>query len=654
MNFDIAIIGGGPAGYTAAERAGANGLRAVLFEKKAIGGVCLNEGCIPTKTLLYSAKILDSIKSASKYGISAESPSFDLTKIMSRKEKTVKMLTGGVKMTVNSYGVTIVEKEAFIEGEENGLIRIICDGERYEVKYLLVCTGSDTVIPPIPGLSEVSYWTSKEALEIKELPETLVVIGGGVIGMEFASFFNSMGVKVHVVEMMPEILGVMDKETSSMLRMEYAKRGVTFYLNTKVIEVKPDGVVIEKDGKASTIKTEKILLSVGRKANITNVGLDKLNIELHRNGVKVDEYLQTSHPGVYACGDITGYSLLAHTAIREAEVAINHILGVEDRMNYNSVPGVVYTNPEVAGVGKTEEELTKQGIPYRVTKLPMAYSGRFVAENEQVNGICKLILDEADHIIGCHMLGNPASELIVIAGIAIQKAYTDIYFHLAAEEYLLKQETDSVFMLWQDTPSVVMGKHQSVQLEVNREWAEEQQIQIARRFSGGGAVYHDLGNVNLTFIETVSRLPDFSLYLHRILDFLKLIGLPAKGDERLGIYLDGLKISGSAQCVHKNRVLYHCTLLYDTNLAALNKVLNPERDIETGVALPVYAVPSVRSEVTNISRYLPMETVDHFKAILFEYFSQKGCADTFSEKELEAIHKLRTEKYICEDWIFSR
>ena len=161
--------------------------------------------------------------------------------------------------------------------------------------------------------------------------------------------------------------------------------------------------------------------------------------------------------------------------------------------------------------------------------------------------------------------------------------FTDIYFHLAAEEYLLKQETDSVFMLWQDTPSVVMGKHQSVQLEVNREWAEEQQFQIARRFSGGGAVYHDLGNVNLTFIETVSRLPDFSLYLHRILDFLKQIGLPAKGDERLGIYLDGLKISGSAQCVHKNRVLYHCTLLYDTNLTALNKVLNPERNIETVV-----------------------------------------------------------------------
>ena len=424
MNFDIAIIGGGPAGYTAAERAGANGLKAVLFEKKAMGGVCLNEGCIPTKTLLYSAKILDSIKSASKYGVSAESPSFDLSKIMSRKDKTVKMLTGGVKMTVSSYGVTIIEKEALIEGEKEGKIQITCDGETYSVKYLLVCTGSDTVIPPIPGLSEISYWTSKEALEIKELPKTLVIIGGGVIGMEFASFFNSMGVKVHVVEMMPEILGAMDKETSGMLRAEYAKRRVTFYLNTKVVEVNPHGVVIEKEGKMSAIEAEKILLSVGRKANLSKVGLDKLNIELHRNGVKVDEHLLTSHPRVYACGDITGYSLLAHTAIREAEVAINHILGVEDRMNYDCVPGVVYTNPEVAGVGKTEEELVKSGVPYRVSKLPMAYSGRFVAENEQGNGLCKLIQDEDGKIIGCHMLGNPASELIVIVGIAIQRGYT--------------------------------------------------------------------------------------------------------------------------------------------------------------------------------------------------------------------------------------
>ena len=425
MIYDIAIIGGGPAGYTAAERAAAGGLKTVLFEKKAIGGVCLNEGCIPTKTLLYSAKLWDNMKGAAKYGISVpDGPAFDMKKIIDRKNKIVKKLTGGVKMTVTSYGATIVEQEAVIVGEQDGLFRISAGGEIYEVTYLLVCTGSDTVIPPIPGLSEIDYWTSKEALESSVLPESLVIIGGGVIGMEFASFFNSMGVQVSVIEMMPEILGAMDKETSAMLRSEYQKRGINFNLNTKVTAVSKEGVTIEKDGKSSLVKADKVLVSVGRKANLGQVGLDKLNIELLRNGVKVDEHLLTSHPHVYACGDITGRSMLAHTAIREAEVAINHILGVEDRMNYDCIPGVVYTNPEVAGVGKTEEELKAAGISYHVQKLPMVYSGRFVAENETVNGLCKMILDDDDRIIGCHILGNPASEIIVIAGIAIQKGYT--------------------------------------------------------------------------------------------------------------------------------------------------------------------------------------------------------------------------------------
>ena len=425
MKYDIAIIGGGPAGYTAAERAGANGLRAVLFEKKAMGGVCLNEGCIPTKALLYSAKILDSIKSAPKYGVSVDSaPTFDMEKMINRKNKTVQKLTGGVRMTVNSYGVTIIDKEAVIEGEGENGFRIYCDGDVYEATYLMVCTGSDTVIPPIKGLSDIDYWTSREALDSTVLPSSLAIIGGGVIGMEFASFFNSMGVRVRVIEMMPEILGVMDKETSAMLRGDYTKKGINFYLNTKVTEVSDKGVTVEKDGKSSFIEADRILVSVGRKANITQVGLDKLNIELHRNGVVVDEHMLTSHPRVYACGDITGYSLLAHTAIREAEVAVNHILGIDDPMNYNCVPGVVYTNPELAGVGKTEEELMAKGIYYRVQKLPMIYSGRFVAENELGNGLCKLIIDHNDRIIGCHMLGNPASEIIVVAGIAIQRGYT--------------------------------------------------------------------------------------------------------------------------------------------------------------------------------------------------------------------------------------
>lgn len=425
MRYDIAIIGGGPAGYTAAERAASNGLKAVVFEKKAIGGVCLNEGCIPTKTLLYSAKLWDNLKSASKYGISvADASTFDMKKIIDRKDKIVKKLTGGVKMTVNSYGAVIVEHEAVVQGETDGLFVIAAGGETYEATYLLLCTGSDTVIPPIKGLSETDYWTSKEALESTVLPKSIAIIGGGVIGMEFASFFNSMGVQVHVIEMMPEILGAMDKETSGMLRADYAKRGIKYYLNSKVTEVGKNGVNLEKDGKSSLVEAERILVSVGRKANINQAGLDKLNLELIRNGVKVNEHMQTSHPRVYASGDITGRSMLAHTAIRESEVAINHIVGAEDSMNYDCVPGVVYTNPEVAGVGKTEEELTAAGISYHVQKLPMAYSGRFVAENELASGLCKLIVDDDDRIIGCHILGNPASEIIVVAGIAIQKGYT--------------------------------------------------------------------------------------------------------------------------------------------------------------------------------------------------------------------------------------
>lgn len=426
MRYDIAIIGGGPAGYTAAERAAANGLKTVVFEKKAIGGVCLNEGCIPTKTLLYSAKVWDNLKSASKYGISvADASTFDMKKIIDRKDKIVKKLTGGVKMTVNSYGAVIVEQEAVVQGEADGLFLISAGGETYEATYLLLCTGSDTVIPPIKGLSETDYWTSKEALESTVLPKSVAIIGGGVIGMEFASFFNSMGVQVHVVEMMPEILGAMDKETSAMLRADYAKRGIKYYLNSKVTEVGKHGVTLEKDGNSSLVEADRVLVSVGRRPNINQAGLDKLNLELLRNGVKVNEHMQTSHPRVYASGDITGRSMLAHTAIRESEVAINHIVGAADSMNYDCVPGVVYTNPEVAGVGKTEEELTAAGIGYHVQKLPMAYSGRFVAENELAGGLCKLIVDDDDdRIIGCHILGNPASEIIFIAGIAIQKGYT--------------------------------------------------------------------------------------------------------------------------------------------------------------------------------------------------------------------------------------
>ena len=358
MKYDVAIIGGGPAGYTAAERAAQGGLSTVLFEKNALGGVCLNEGCVPTKTLLYSAKIYDSIKHASKYAVKAENPSFDLSKIISRKTKVVKKLTAGIRMKLTEAGVVMVAAEAFIRGRaEDGTITIEANGESYEASHLLVATGSESMIPPIPGLDQVDYWTSREALLSKELPSSLVIIGGGVIGMEFASFFNSLGVEVQVVEMMDKILGPMDRELSAMLQAEYAKRGVKFHLGYKVTSVDGEGVHMEKEGEEPKVLAgERILLSVGRVAVMKGFGLENLSLETHRRGITVDEQMRTSLPNVYACGDITGYSLLAHTAVREAEVAVNNILGKQDRMSYKAIPGVVYTNPEIAGVGKTEAE----------------------------------------------------------------------------------------------------------------------------------------------------------------------------------------------------------------------------------------------------------------------------------------------------------
>ena len=422
MKYDVAIIGGGPAGYTAAERAAKGGLSTILFEKNALGGVCLNEGCVPTKTLLYSAKTYDNIRHASKYAVKAENPSFDLGKIIARKNKVVKKLTAGIRMKMTEAGATVVNAEASIEGRaEDGTLTIVAADTRYEAANLLICTGSETVIPPIPGLSETAYWTSREALQSKELPASLVIIGGGVIGMEFASFFNSLGVEVHVVEMLDKILGPMDRELSAMLQAEYAKRGVKFYLGHKVTGVHGTEVSVEKDGESFTLTGEKVLLSVGRRPVTKGFGLENLGVEPFRNGVKVNEYMQTSLPNVYACGDITAFSLLAHTAVSEAEVAIDHILGKPHAMSYKAIPGVVYTNPEIAGVGRTEDELQAAGVDYQVKKIPMAFSGRFVAENEMGNGVCKLLLDGEGTLIGAHLLGNPASALIVIAGMALEQ-----------------------------------------------------------------------------------------------------------------------------------------------------------------------------------------------------------------------------------------
>ena len=424
MDFQLAIIGGGPAGYSAAEAAGKAGLNVVLFEKNALGGVCLNEGCIPTKTLLYSAKVFDGARNASKYAVKVDNVSFDIAKIVSRKQKVVRKLVLGIKNKMSESGVTVVTGEAYIQDKNT----IKCGDEVYKCEKLMLCTGSKTFVPPVKGLEKIDFWTHREALDCNELPESLVIIGGGVIGMEFASYFCSLGVKVTVVEMTSEILGGIDKEIASLLRAEYTKKGITFMLDTKVTEIcnEDSGKVIVKyqtaDGDG-TVETDKLLVSAGRHACTEGYGLENLSLEFTpQNRIKVDtKTMMTSVDGVYACGDITGFSMLAHTAVREAEVAVSHICGKDDNMSYKAIPGVVYTNPEVASVGMTEEMAKAVGFDYKVMKLPMAYAGRFVAENEGVNGICKVITTSNDTIIGAHILGNPASELIVIAGMMIER-----------------------------------------------------------------------------------------------------------------------------------------------------------------------------------------------------------------------------------------
>lgn len=423
--YEVIIIGGGPAGYTAAEAAGKAGLRVLLIEKQNLGGVCLNEGCIPTKTLLYSAKTFDNAKHASKYAVQVEGISVDLPKIIARKSKVVRKLVLGVKAKLTAHQVEIITGEAHIVDKN----RVRCGDETYGCEHLILCTGSETFVPPIPGVDQVDYWTHREALNNKDVPQSLVIVGGGVIGMEFASFFNSLGVEVTVIEMLDEILGGMDRELSALLRADYAKRGIKFLLSTKVVQLAHNEttstVFYENSEGSGTVTAEKLLLSVGRRPVTKGFGLEHLALECtERGAIKVDEHLQTSVPGVYVCGDLTGFSLLAHTAVREAEVAVHHILGKSDQMSYRAIPGVVYTNPEIAGVGETEESAAAKGLTVEVTKLPMAYSGRFVAENEGVNGVCKVLADEHGVIVGAHVLGNPASEIIALAGLAIEMKLT--------------------------------------------------------------------------------------------------------------------------------------------------------------------------------------------------------------------------------------
>ena len=414
--FDLIVLGGGPAGYLAAERAAHGGLKTAVIEKRALGGVCLNEGCIPSKSLLNSAKIYEHAKEGAKYGVSASDVKLDQKAVVARRGKVVKTRVSGVGAKMKAAGVTVITEEGKIDGRADGGYKVVAGGKEYTATRLLICTGSSAVVPPIPGVREnlgEFVLTNREVLELPEVPKNFAIIGGGVIGLEMAAYYCVAGAHVTVIEMLDHIAGPTDREISTMLQKEYAKKGVDFKLNTKVVAVEPGKVVCEADGKTIEVPADKVLLSIGRRANTKDIGLETIGVELNRGVIVTDDCGRTNVEGVYAAGDCIGKVMLAHTAYREAEVAVNTMLGKKDKMRYNANPSVIYTHPEVASCGMTEEEAKQKGVDYEVKKLSMRYSGRFVAENEGEDGICKILINKKHrNVIGVHMLGNSSSEAI--------------------------------------------------------------------------------------------------------------------------------------------------------------------------------------------------------------------------------------------------
>lgn len=426
MQYFLAIIGGGPAGYTAAEKASKAGKQVVLFEQNTLGGTCLNVGCIPTKTLLYGAKQYYNACHADKYGVKAENVSFDYTKMVQRKQKVVRKLVAGIKAKLNNDCCTVINGAASVVSRTDNQVIIECNGEQYEAENLLICTGSTNFVPPIPGIKDnPDVWDSTDALAAQELPASIIIVGGGVIGMEFATLYHELGVAVTVIEAMPTILPNLDQEIVQVLRDKYAKAGITILTDTKVLRINspidrlPDSPVTVTTSNGE-LEADKVLVCVGRRANVQ--GLEALTDLEFERGIKVDDFMRTNLPNVYAAGDVTGKIMLAHVASRQAEVAVGRMLKQIplQRIAYNAIPSVVYTNPEIASVGITEDQMDCE-----VHKLPMTFSGRFVAENEGETGLCKMLIGKkTQSIMGVHMIGNPCSEFIAAASFAVRMGYT--------------------------------------------------------------------------------------------------------------------------------------------------------------------------------------------------------------------------------------
>ena len=428
-NFDLIVIGGGPGGYLAAERAAMAGLKTLLFEKRSLGGTCLNEGCVPSKALLNSAKYYDHARHASSFGVTCADVTIDQKAVITRKTKVVRTLVAGVKGKMRNHGVTVVMEEAIITGKNEDGFTVKAGENTYVGKNLIIATGSSAAVPPIPGVRENLgdfVMTNREVLELKEIPQKLTVIGGGVIGLEMAAYYATVGSQVTVIEMLDHIAGANDLEISGMLQKELEKKGVIFLLQHKCLGVEPGKVFAESpEGEKITVEADKVLLSIGRRANYMGIGLETVGVETARPGIVTDDRGRTNVPGIWAVGDVNGHHMLAHTAYREAEVAVSDLLGKDDKMVYHANPSVIYTQPEIGAVGKTEEECQREGIEYEVQKLSMRYSGRFVAETQGADGICKILIDsQTRKVLGVHLIGNYCGEIIWGAAAMIEQGLT--------------------------------------------------------------------------------------------------------------------------------------------------------------------------------------------------------------------------------------
>lgn len=429
MTKKVIVIGGGPGGYVAAIRAAQLGCEVSLIEKDKLGGTCLNRGCIPTKTLYRDAEIINTLKRADEFGIELDGFSLNTEKIQERKNKVVDQLVKGIGQLIKANKINLLQGEASIK-DKNTVIVSLNDGSKTEIKgdNIIIATGSKPVIPPIPGASEEGIYKSEEILEFKNIPKKLVIIGGGVIGMEFAGIFSSMGTNVTVIEFLPGILSSIDSDLIKRLMPFLKKKGMSIYTSAKVTKIeKQDGeFTVYAEGKKGEIKVQadSVLIATGRAPVTKNLNLDGVGIEYDRKGIKTDKNYETNVRGIYAIGDVNGKTMLAHAASHAGIIAAEHIMGIDNADNQKIVPvvpGCIFVFPEIAYCGMTEEQAKESNIDYKVSKFMFGANGKALALGEP-EGLVKVIARASDNVlIGVHIMGPHASDIIHEAVLAVDR-----------------------------------------------------------------------------------------------------------------------------------------------------------------------------------------------------------------------------------------